>query len=80
MVEGLQTDTVVIDMSTISPTATREMADTIRQNGAHMLDATVSGGEGGALLERYPLCWEGLKRYSTAACLYLRLWVRISSI
>ena len=36
-------------MSTISPTATREMADTIRQKGAHMLDATVSGGEGGAI-------------------------------
>lgn len=49
VVEGLQTDTVVIDMSTISPTATREMADTIQQKGAHMLDAPVSGGEGGAI-------------------------------
>jgi 3-hydroxyisobutyrate dehydrogenase len=49
VVEGLQTDTVVIDMSTISPTATREMADTIQQKGTYMLDAPVSGGEGGAI-------------------------------
>lgn len=49
VVEVLQTDTVVIVMSAISPTATREMADTIQQKGTHMLDAPVSGGEDGAI-------------------------------
>ena len=49
VVECPQTDTVVIDMSTISPTATREMADTIQQKGAYMLDGPVSGGEGDAI-------------------------------
>ena len=42
-------DAVVIDMSTISPTATREMARLIQEKGASMLDAPVSGGEGGAI-------------------------------
>ena len=42
-------DAVVIDMSTISPTATREIASTVQEKGASMLDAPVSGGEGGAI-------------------------------
>ncbi len=40
---------VVIDMSTISPTATRAIASTVQEKGASMLDAPVSGGEGGAI-------------------------------
>ena len=42
-------DAVVIDMSTISPTATREIASIVQEKGASMLDAPVSGGEGGAI-------------------------------
>lgn len=42
-------DAVVIDMSTISPTATREIASAVQEKGASMLDAPVSGGEGGAI-------------------------------
>ena len=42
-------DAAVIDMSTISPTATREIASVIQEKGASMLDAPVSGGEGGAI-------------------------------
>ena len=61
MVEGLQTDAIVINLSTISPTATREMADTIRQKGAHMLDATVSGGEGGAIAGTLSIMLGGIK-------------------
>jgi 3-hydroxyisobutyrate dehydrogenase len=40
---------VLIDMSTISPTATREIAATVKTKGVHFLDAPVSGGEGGAI-------------------------------
>ena len=39
---------VVIDHSTISPTATREMAEALAKKGAAMLDAPVSGGDTGA--------------------------------
>ncbi|HPE61250.1 MAG TPA: NAD(P)-dependent oxidoreductase [Thiolinea sp.] len=38
----------VIDMSTISPVATREMAQQLAEKGIRMLDAPVSGGDVGA--------------------------------
>jgi 2-hydroxy-3-oxopropionate reductase len=40
---------VLIDMSTISSLATKEIAQTIAASGARMLDAPVSGGEKGAI-------------------------------
>ncbi len=40
--------TIVIDMSTISPIRTREMASKFREKGIKMLDAPVSGGDIGA--------------------------------
>ena len=45
---GLSPDIVVIDMSSISPTATKAFAAKINESGAHYLDAPVSGGEVGA--------------------------------
>ncbi|MFH1381348.1 MAG: 2-hydroxy-3-oxopropionate reductase [Chloroflexota bacterium] len=49
VIEGINSDSVVIDMSTISPEATRRMATRLRDKEAHMLDAPVSGGEQGAI-------------------------------
>jgi 3-hydroxyisobutyrate dehydrogenase len=49
VIEGINPDAVVIDMSTISPQATRKIAIRLREKKAHMLDAPVSGGEGGAI-------------------------------
>lgn len=46
--EGLKKGSVVIDMSTISPTATINLATRLREQGCEMLDAPVSGGESGA--------------------------------
>lgn len=46
--DGLRRGSVVIDMSSISPIATREFADRVRSLGADYLDAPVSGGEVGA--------------------------------
>jgi 2-hydroxy-3-oxopropionate reductase len=45
---GLAAGTLVIDMSSISPTATKEFAARIAALGGHYLDAPVSGGEVGA--------------------------------
>ncbi len=45
---GASAGTVVIDMSTISPTRTVEFAKRLAQRGIAMLDAPVSGGESGA--------------------------------
>lgn len=47
--EGLRPSSVVIDMSTISPLATRELAAEVSAMGAALLDAPVSGGEIGAI-------------------------------
>jgi 2-hydroxy-3-oxopropionate reductase len=46
---GVRRGAVVVDMSTISPVATREFAEAIEGRGAEMLDAPVSGGERGAI-------------------------------
>lgn len=49
VLEGARRGSVVVDMSTISPVATREMAQTLAARGVEMLDAPVSGGEKGAV-------------------------------
>lgn len=49
VIHSLKPGKVVIDMSTISAQATRELAELIRVKGAFMLDAPVSGGENGAI-------------------------------
>jgi 3-hydroxyisobutyrate dehydrogenase-like beta-hydroxyacid dehydrogenase len=46
---GAQLGSVVVDMSTISPAATRKIAAELLASGVHMLDAPVSGGEQGAI-------------------------------
>lgn len=46
---GAQAGSVVVDMSTISPQATRAMADALIKHKVLMLDAPVSGGEIGAI-------------------------------
>lgn len=46
---GARPGTVIIDMSTISPQITRELAAEAAERGLHWLDAPVSGGEKGAI-------------------------------
>ena len=48
-IHGIQPGSLVIDMSTISPESTRNMAIQFSKAGASMLDAPVSGGEVGAI-------------------------------
>lgn len=47
-VHGLERGAVLVDMSTVSPAATRRIADELRGRGVAMLDAPVSGGSEGA--------------------------------
>jgi 2-hydroxy-3-oxopropionate reductase len=49
VISALGPDAVVIDMSSISPVATRRLATLVAKRGASMLDAPVSGGEIGAI-------------------------------
>ena len=46
--EGLRQDALVIDMSSISPIVTADLAKAVNDKGALYLDAPVSGGEVGA--------------------------------
>jgi 2-hydroxy-3-oxopropionate reductase len=47
--EGVREGAVIVDMSTISPVVTEELAERAREKGASMLDAPVSGGDVGAI-------------------------------
>ena len=48
VIHGAAAGAVVVDMSTISPAATRQMAETLAEKGVRMIDAPVSGGSEGA--------------------------------
>ncbi|MDJ0390617.1 NAD(P)-dependent oxidoreductase [Roseomonas sp. E05] len=48
LLDALRPEQLVIDMSTISPVATRKMAEALAARGVAMLDAPVSGGVTGA--------------------------------
>ncbi|MBI3912414.1 MAG: NAD-binding protein [Armatimonadetes bacterium] len=49
VIEGARPGSVVIDMTTMSPKMTREIAAALAARGIDMLDAPVSGGEIGAI-------------------------------
>jgi len=48
IIQSARAGLVVVDHSTISPAATRHMADTLAKKGTALLDAPVSGGDLGA--------------------------------
>jgi 2-hydroxy-3-oxopropionate reductase len=49
ILEGIEEGSLLVDMSTISPVVTEELAAEVEKKGARMLDAPVSGGEPGAV-------------------------------
>jgi 2-hydroxy-3-oxopropionate reductase len=48
VLEGIKDGSLLVDMSTISPVVTEELAARVKERGASMLDAPVSGGDVGA--------------------------------
>ncbi len=48
ILEGIRPDSVVVDMSTISPQVERRLAQQLGEKRCHLLDAPVSGGDTGA--------------------------------
>ena len=49
VIHGVKEGSVVIDMSTISPSATKRIAAKLKEKNVDMLDAPVSGGDTGAI-------------------------------
>lgn len=48
IIEGARSGLIVVDMSSISPISTRQIAKALEKKGVKMLDAPVSGGDMGA--------------------------------
>lgn len=48
VLDGAREGALVVDMSTISPSVTKDLAEKLTRRGLHMLDAPVSGGSEGA--------------------------------
>lgn len=49
VLEGMSEGAILVDMSTISPTTAKRIAEKLEASGMEMLDAPVSGGEVGAI-------------------------------
>ena len=49
VLEGIAEGSLLVDMSTISPVVTEELSEAVKEKGAGMLDAPVSGGDVGAI-------------------------------
>ncbi|XKE89270.1 NAD(P)-dependent oxidoreductase [Thalassospira australica] len=48
VIDGMEEDTIVVDMGTTAIDATRRFADAVEEAGGHWIDAPVSGGTHGA--------------------------------
>ncbi len=62
VIQGAKSGSVVIDMSSINPLVTQEIARTLKEKGVKMLDAPVSGGETGAIQGTLAVMVGGEKR------------------
>jgi len=61
VIEAASEGLVCVDMSTISPAATREMGQTLADAGVTLIDAPVSGGEIGAIQGKLSIMMGGPK-------------------
>lgn len=49
VIHGVREGMIIIDMSTISPTAAKQIAEVLKESGVKFLDAPVTGGQKGAI-------------------------------
>ena len=77
--EKLRAGQIIIDMSTISPTVAKELADEAAQRGVMMLDAPVSGGEIGAVQGTLSIMIGGTSRRSRKCARSWRRWATRSA-
>jgi 2-hydroxy-3-oxopropionate reductase len=69
VLEGVTSGSVVIDMSSINPLVSQEMARELKKKGVDMLDAPVSGGEPGAVQGTLAIMVGGEERIFYEECL-----------
>jgi 3-hydroxyisobutyrate dehydrogenase len=61
VIEGAKAGLICVDMSTISPAATKEMGQILQGKGVTLLDAPISGGEIGAIEGKLSIMMGGPK-------------------
>jgi 3-hydroxyisobutyrate dehydrogenase len=61
VIEGAKAGNICVDMSTISPAATKEMGQILQGKGVTLLDAPISGGEIGAIEGKLSIMMGGPK-------------------
>ena len=61
VIEAARAGLICVDMSTISPSATKEMGQILEARGVTLLDAPISGGEIGAIEGRLSIMMGGAK-------------------
>src|SRR3977135_625773 len=71
---------LVIDMSTISPLATRRLSAELAAKGVAMVDAPVSGGPTGAQAAKLSIMVAARRRRSPARNRYFKRWAPRSSM
>ena len=76
--EGISKGKIVVDMSSISPLATKEFARRINACGADYLDAPVSGGEVGAKAASLTIMVGGPQKAFIPSSRCSKRWARIS--
>ncbi|GMQ79380.1 MAG: NAD(P)-dependent oxidoreductase [Anaerolineae bacterium] len=72
VIHGAQPGALVIDMSTISPKKTKDIANLLEENEIHMLDAPISGGSEGAALGTLSIMVGGQKEQVARAMPYFQ--------
>ena len=77
VLEGMSEGAILVDMSTISPTMARRIAERLEANGMEMLDAPVSGGEIGAIEGSLSIMVGRKQEVFIEFCRFCKEWVRI---
>jgi 3-hydroxyisobutyrate dehydrogenase len=72
VIYGITEDNLFVDMSTISPQATKDIAARLAEKRAHMLDAPISGGSEGAANGTLSIMVGGEKEQFTRALPYFK--------
>lgn len=81
IVEGAKEGAIVIDMSSISPVATKRIAAKLLEKGIHMMDAPVSGGEAGAIKGTLAIMVGGIQEdFDTCLDLYRSMGASVTLV
>jgi 3-hydroxyisobutyrate dehydrogenase len=73
VIQGAKPGALIIDMSTISPKKTEDIANLLAENEIHMLDAPISGGSEGAALGTLSIMVGGQKDQVARAMPYFQV-------